>query len=242
VIAQIFSLAFKKKNLPWIIGGSLLGFLALKTIHIIYPSFNVSGDSMYPRAINGNMYNATISFDKPQIGGVYLLMQGDKRMVKRVAGGPGDTLVFNINSGMLVARNGESVEHTVNDKLSPYKISSDLPESKGAYFIVHPYNIAINGIKHVTFGPSMTAFAAQDEITKSYSDKLFMFKWLTDKKGHKRFFSAKLPEHPNLNAKYVEFTIPSGEYFVLSDNRVGSRDSRDYGFIPESKITHKVVF
>jgi signal peptidase I len=169
-------------------------------------------------------------------------MQGDKRMVKRVAGGPGDTLVFNIDSGMLVARNGDTVEHVTNDQLSPYKISSELPESKGAYFIVYPYDIAINGIKHVAFGPSMTAFAAQDEITKKYSDKLFMFKWLTNKGSGKRFFNEKLPGHPSLNADYVEFTIPPGEYFVLSDNRVGSRDSRDYGFIPENKITHKVVF
>ena len=40
---------------------------------------------------------------------------------------------------------------------------------------------------------------------------------------------------------YYDVVIPEGYYFVMGDNREGSRDSRELGLIPESKIEGKVV-
>lgn len=37
-------------------------------------------------------------------------------------------------------------------------------------------------------------------------------------------------------------TIPSGQYFVLGDNRNNSRDSRELGLIKEEQIEGRVVF
>ncbi len=39
-----------------------------------------------------------------------------------------------------------------------------------------------------------------------------------------------------------EFTVPEGSVFVLGDNRKSSKDSREFGCIPVSKIKGKVVF
>ncbi len=39
-----------------------------------------------------------------------------------------------------------------------------------------------------------------------------------------------------------EKTVPEGNYFVLGDNRPGSADSREYGFIPRDHVIGRVLY
>lgn len=56
-------------------------------------------------------------------------------------------------------------------------------------------------------------------------------------------FKASLGENQLMTKDFVlEQVVPEGQYFVLGDNRLISRDSREFGFISEESIIGKVSF
>lgn len=53
--------------------------------------------------------------------------------------------------------------------------------------------------------------------------------------------TAKLTGDFTLEEETGEKTVPSNSLFVLGDNRLKSKDSRDFGFISDKSVIGKVV-
>lgn len=69
-----------------------------------------------------------------------------------------------------------------------------------------------------------------------------------DYKEHQQFWLEKLPNSqqahpiiPNPLAEMPKVVVPTGSYFVLSDNRKRTDDSRDWGFVPFNNIESRLL-
>jgi signal peptidase I len=58
---------------------------------------------------------------------------------------------------------------------------------------------------------------------------------------HEPYVLPKNQGNPYAFKKIINLRILPHDYFVLGDNRAGSSDSRDWGFLPQKDIIGKVV-
>lgn len=154
--------------------------------------------------VNKMVYGAEVPFTnwrlpalaKPKRGDVIVfIFPGDptKNYVKRVVGGPGDTLAM---KDAVLYVNGEA-------QREPYVIHTEPSED-----------------------PSLEDFNWQS----SYLVK-------TAEGGYVNGYST----HPSRN-NWGPLVVPEKKYFVLGDNRDDSKDSRYWGFVPDSLIRGRPIF
>jgi signal peptidase I len=224
VIANVKKTTTKLKY--WILSGAAIGFSAYFAAHFFFPAYHIQGVSMHPLIEDQSIINASYTFTPPKAGEVFMVKEGNKDFVKRVVGLPGDSLTFNRVTGMLISRNGKKIEHRPSVNHRSYRLTSTREDTKGASFTSDPYDVSINGFHHVVYGPNRNAFTREEKLM-SYTNKMFDFPWL-ESQGDR-------------NSKTVRFTLPEGKYFVLSDNRVGSKDSRQFGLVDKNNLAYRVV-
>lgn len=106
-------------------------------------------------------------------------------------------------------------------------------------------------VKRIIGMPGDTVKMVNDQLTingKTYDEpylkeykKEFSNDKLQDEYSYNNAFQSQAVNAQNFTSDF-EFTVPKGEYLVLGDNRLISKDSRMFGLIDEDMIQGKVVF
>jgi len=119
-------------------------------------------------------------------------------------------------------------EYILTDKIS-YKLR--LPERGEVIILKSPKNPDIDFIKRVVGMPGETI-----EITNGQV--------LVNKQEIKeQYYQGKTPTFPGGFIKEgQEVVVPENMFFVMGDNRPGSSDSREFGFVPFDNIVGRVFF
>lgn len=211
-------------------------FCVSKYVHYKYPSFNVEGVSMMPAILPKsiqkterlssppNRYDVVI-VDSTLVDSTFVT-HPDGVYIKRIAGIPGDKLLFRKNDGALISINGSEVKFKKSQSHRSYSMTSKDESTKGATFRAYPYSFYVSGHSHNVYLANQTAFASSDNKKKNYLNVFFNFPWLKN------------------NAEVIDdnymVTIPDGFYFALSDNMVAGTDSRHFGLVSAESVTHKV--
>lgn len=208
--------------------------LALTAMRSTLISVRIEGNSMLPAFSSGDSLLMQQRFFKPEIGEIYSIdksaipdkYQISMSLVKRVVAGPGDELVFNSLTGEPLSKNSETVNFTsLEGVVKSFLLESHEQDSYGETLRVIPAYNEVLALKTYRLQP----------------DQNF-------DQGRKKLFLEKVRHYPFLqelsqagNSHIVKLIVPAGHYFVLSDNLSSNLDSRYFGFIPESAVTHRML-
>lgn len=119
-------------------------------------------------------------------------------------------------------------EYILTDKIS-YKFR--LPERGDVIILKSPKNPDIDFIKRVIGLPG--------ETIKIEDDKVYLNSQLLNEP----YLKVNTPIFPNgFMQNGIAVTVPENMIFVMGDNRPGSSDSREFGFIPYENIIGRVFF
>lgn len=208
-----------------------LGFL----MSSLFPTYKIEGISMLPSIEPGKVYSTVTFWDEISRHDIFTIdasliesngsVPSDVTYIKRIVGLPGDTLVFNTQSGQLVKINSKKIQQKLDRNIRVLSLTSKLEESKGATVVSHPYTVSFEGAEYKIYEADKETFRG-DEKMKLYTDKLFDFSFLKEQ------------SHGDL---FATIKVPNGYYFSLSDNRTAGIDSRHFGLIPESGLKNKAT-
>ncbi|KUP09187.1 signal peptidase [Bacillus coahuilensis m2-6] len=133
---------------------------------------------------------------------------------------------------------GQSMLPTINDgdKLLVNKLSYTIGEIDRFDVVVFHYNQEEDFVKRVIGLPGDTLYFENDtlHINGEPIDEQYI-------EGYKDQMSyEKFTGDFSLQDKTGEMEVPAGQLFVMGDNRLGSTDSRHFGFIKENEVVGEV--
>jgi signal peptidase I len=119
-------------------------------------------------------------------------------------------------------------EYILTDKIT-YKFST--PQRGDVIILQSPKNPDIDYIKRVIGLPGETIKVNEGKV------------YLNGQLFQETYLSVTTPIFPGgFLQDNQEVTVPENNYFVMGDNRPGSSDSREFGFVPYEHIIGKVIF
>ena len=90
-------------------------------------------------------------------------------------------------------------------------------------------------VKRLIAGPGQTVKIENKEVY--VNGELF-----PDPPGSKHLDTRVLPSSYSNRDNYGPVTVPEDSYFFMGDNRENSRDSREWGYVPEENIRGRALF
>ena len=119
-----------------------------------------------------------------------------------------------------------------NDFLIVDKVSYRLHDPQRGDIIVfkYPYDTSINYIKRIIGLPGETVRINDNKVTiinKANPDGFVL---------SEPYLASNIITALPATASKNEFVVPADSYFMLGDNRPGSSDSREWGFLPKEDI------
>ncbi len=108
------------------------------------------------------------------------------------------------------------------------------PRTGDVVVFQYPLDPTKDFVKRLIAGPGQTVEIINREILVDGTP-------VVDPDRSKHVDSRILPREYSTRDNYGPATVPEGHYFFMGDNRENSRDSRDWGFVPEENIKGKAM-
>ncbi|MBO0432858.1 signal peptidase I [Enterococcus sp. DIV0660C] len=150
-----------------------------------------------------------------------------------------------------VTVNGHSMDPTLSDgqrlissKISKYErfdiITTKEPEDEERMIVKRIIGMPGDTVKMVNDQLTINGKEYDESYLDEYKEKFANDK-LQNEYSYNESFQIQAENSTNFTSNF-EYTVPKGNYLVLGDNRLISKDSRIFGLVDEKLVQGKVVF